>query len=372
MGRSLKRVVALASLAGLGALVVAIRGRFAAPQEAQVPSTSWIVTGARILVPAESVLKAMDGLVILGSGARIQAIGTVDEVGPIPEAAVRIQGNGGTVLPGLVDCWCQLRDPGELDLALRAGVTTIRSMDSPDWLSGVLYRRQQTGIPTPRVIRFGGDLRRFASRSGFSSGGLEGEALVKAFRDDVEEAVKSGASGFTLGHDASREVLAAARGATAPYSLPLAIRSPGKLPFHLVGSGGDAIGSLETFFGDWLSVVTRGARRELRELPAVHAIQTRAREAVQGQRWILTGAAELAMATTLLRSPPEASVVELIYNDYGEDGVATLPLPVRSLANVAPLVRAALSQAAHRMRRSLPAMTEEHLREGPRLQRAVL
>ena len=64
---------------------------------------------------------------VLIEDERIRAIGPADTT-PIPEAAVRIDGSGKYLMPGLADMHVHLGYEGDLTLFIANGVTTVRNM----------------------------------------------------------------------------------------------------------------------------------------------------------------------------------------------------------------------------------------------------
>ncbi|QDV07109.1 hypothetical protein Poly30_26280 [Planctomycetes bacterium Poly30] len=340
-------VAAAALIRGLGD-----RPRTSAGQSVLAPALPWIVVGARLIVPHGDTLISRGGLAVLGRGARIEAVGDLASLGPLPEDVVTIDGTGGTLLPGLMDAWCVLRDPTDLDHALAAGVTTLRVMDSPGWLSRVLDERDAEGIPTPRCVAFGRDLRQHVARNPFQEG-LQGEALREVIEADVARQTREGVAGFTLGHDASPEVLKGVLDATYRHRLPLSIRTPGKTYFRRVLNEGDAIGSIETYLGDWLR--QPGKKREPGPPPTVEEIARNVAWAVEAERVTLTGLVEFMTSLRALESEPALLASDFVRNRYDIAPGEALVAPSEELARVAPLTRACWSQAAHQLRRSLPA-----------------
>lgn len=74
------------------------------------------------VLPAQTVVVRDGRIVAIGPRAEIE----------VPEDAIRIEGEGGTLVPGLADMHVHLErfdDPVVLDLLLAHGVTTVRNMD---------------------------------------------------------------------------------------------------------------------------------------------------------------------------------------------------------------------------------------------------
>jgi hypothetical protein len=77
------------------------------------------------MVDESSVSPGMQAVLVIGD--RITKIGTVDEV-EAPEGVVVIDGQGKTLMPGLIDAHIHLNDETELAAYLAHGVTGVRNM----------------------------------------------------------------------------------------------------------------------------------------------------------------------------------------------------------------------------------------------------
>lgn len=319
----------------------------------------WVITGADVLLPKGDGFRIVSGYMVQGRGDRIEAIGTAEDSPPVPANAVRIDGSGATLLQGLMDAWCHVTDPSDLDRALSSGVTTLRVMDSPSWLSRVLSQRKFDGIVTPRCLYFGADLRRHVKRTELGEG-LSNEKLRSRIQRDIIRQVRQGVDGFTLGHDAPTALLDLVTGAPDRYRLPLAVRSPGKIPFGKALHAGDAIGSLEAFFGDWLALDK--SERKPRPLPSRGELGRRVDQAVAAERVVLTGLIEFIRATRLVSLKEELRATDIVRNRYDALTANQLIVPAAVLASLPPLTRSRWSQAAHQMRRSLPRSFLESMR----------
>ena len=117
-----------ASLAGVAACGAQVTGPLTAPGvHTPLPPLSdgrLAIVGVNVVtMTSPEVLRAQTVLV---RGGIIEAIGPVEEVIP-PDDAQRIQGDGGWLMPGLMDMHVHLRR-GDLDAYRRAGITTVRNM----------------------------------------------------------------------------------------------------------------------------------------------------------------------------------------------------------------------------------------------------
>jgi hypothetical protein len=318
-----------------------------------------VITGADVLLPDGDGFRLASGLMVQGQGGLIGAIGTAAECPEVPADALRIDGTGATLMQGLMDAWCHVTDPSDLDSALGAGVTTLRVMDSPSWLARVLSQRAMNGVVTPRCVYFGPDLRRHVPRMG-GDAALEERKVRASIEADIRRQVNQGVDGFTLGHDAPQRLVRLAVQGTRRFGLPLSIRSPGKIPFKDAWPLGDAIGSLEMLLGDWH--VPNGADGRLRPLPARVVLEKRAARVAKEQRPVLTGLVEFVRQTQLLGLEAELSVSDLVQNRYAGRSAEELIVSQDELESLAPLTRSRWSQAAHQMRRSLPASLLRYMR----------
>ena len=88
---------------------------------------------------------------------RITRLGPRDSTPLSEKAEVLARGPGLTVTPGLIDSWTRVEDEHELLLHLRAGVTTIRSVDGRPSLLELRARVEDGDIPGPRWV-LGGPL----------------------------------------------------------------------------------------------------------------------------------------------------------------------------------------------------------------------
>ena len=127
MPTSMRRTAAAGLAALLAALLTAACASAARPSTE--PATVAFV-GVQLL-PMTSGEPVLRDRTVLVRGGRIAAIGPAGEVA-VPPGALRVEGRGRTLMPGLTDMHVHLEysdDPELLELYPAAGVTTVRSMD---------------------------------------------------------------------------------------------------------------------------------------------------------------------------------------------------------------------------------------------------
>ena len=119
----------------------------------------------------------LDHATLLVRGSKITAVGSSRDI-TIPKGAIRIDGRGLTVIPGLIDCHVHLCLGGEPDvvatvkseppsytllkstqhakMTIEAGFTTVRDVGSRDYSVFALKRAIESGIlPGPRIVAAG-------------------------------------------------------------------------------------------------------------------------------------------------------------------------------------------------------------------------
>ncbi|BAK66000.1 putative hydrolase [Sphingobium sp. SYK-6] len=109
------------------------------------------ITNVRLFDPAAMALTAPVSVVV--SGERISAVEPLDS--PATPGEVRIDGGGGTLIPGLTDMHGHL-DQDSAMLNILAGITTVRDMGNDNAVLDQLVDRMDRGeIAGPRVVRSG-------------------------------------------------------------------------------------------------------------------------------------------------------------------------------------------------------------------------
>ena len=163
----------------------------------------------RVIDGAGSVL---DPATLLIRGATITAVGPSRDIG-IPKGAVRVDGRGLTVMPGMIDCHVHLCLGGEPDvvgavesenpsytllksarhakMTLEAGITTVRDVGSRDHSIFALKRAIDAGVmPGPRIIGAGLAVCMIGGHARFIGQEVKG---VKQVRQVVAAQVAAGA-----------------------------------------------------------------------------------------------------------------------------------------------------------------------------------
>jgi len=152
----------------------------------------------RVIDGAGAVL---DHATVLIRGSKITAVGPSRQIGT-PKGAVRIDGRGMTLMPGLIDCHVHLCLGGEPDvvqavesetpaylllksarharMTLEAGVTTVRDVGSCDHSIFALKRAIDAGVmPGPRIVGAGLALCMIGGHGRFIGQEVEGVAQVR-------------------------------------------------------------------------------------------------------------------------------------------------------------------------------------------------
>jgi imidazolonepropionase-like amidohydrolase len=153
-----------------------------------------------------------DNATLLVRGTKISAVGPSNEV-RIPKGAVRIDGRGLSIIPGLIDCHVHLCLGGEPDVVatleseqpsytllksarhakatIDAGFTTVRDVGSRDHSIFMLKRAIDTGLmPGPRIVGAGRAICMIGGHARFIGQEVEGTEQVRRV---VAEEVAAGA-----------------------------------------------------------------------------------------------------------------------------------------------------------------------------------
>ncbi len=136
------------------ALTLLILFAVAGAAEGQVAQTadSLALMGG-ILVDVEGK-QLLEGQVVLVHGGQIQAI--TNEVDPIPAGYQVIDLEGNYLMPGMIDVHTHLSTLASADIALKSGVTTVRTAGVPAFQDVTLMRLVQDGhLPGPDVVPAG-------------------------------------------------------------------------------------------------------------------------------------------------------------------------------------------------------------------------
>ena len=153
-----------------------------------------------------------DNATLLVCGTKIVAMGSSDEI-RTPKGAVRIDGRGLTIIPGLIDCHVHLCLGGEPDVVgaleseqssytllksathakatIEAGITTVRDVGSRDHSIFVLKQAIESGVvPGPRIVGAGRAICMIGGHARFIGQEVEGTEQVRRV---VAEQVAAGA-----------------------------------------------------------------------------------------------------------------------------------------------------------------------------------
>lgn len=95
--------------------------------------------------------------VVLVRDGRIEAIGPAGTI-EIPEGAERIDGMGGTLIPGLIDLHVHLEYPTDFDLYLANGVTTVLNLNGFSRVLGWREAIREGSLAGPRIRTCGPSL----------------------------------------------------------------------------------------------------------------------------------------------------------------------------------------------------------------------
>src|ERR1043166_4337889 len=147
--------------------------------------------------------------VVIVDGAKIAAVGP-EETTAVPADAQRIDGEGGYLVPGLIDLHVHLSQPDDLALFAANGVTTVLNLSGDtailEWRTPMLPRIG------PRILTSGPKLV-----------GVESAERARAI---VDEEAAAGYDGIKIYDKISREALSAltagakAKGLLAPGHIP--------------------------------------------------------------------------------------------------------------------------------------------------------
>jgi len=172
----------LIALAALVAVAVPVLGRVPA---AMVPdrseAQSYLIENAALFDPDAGTLQSgMSVLVIGGTIVRI-APGTL---AGIDRAVERIDANGHTLMPGLIDMHVHIFDEVDVAAGLARGVTTVRNLGGMPFHLPLARRIERGALYGPRLITTGPILNETGGRNGntlheFVAGGEEARAAVR-------------------------------------------------------------------------------------------------------------------------------------------------------------------------------------------------
>lgn len=144
----------------------------------------------------------VENAAIVIRGQRIIEVGKAGEVS-IPPDAVRIQANGKTVLPGLIDMHVHVNKGDDLHLFIAAGVTAVRDVGNfTSQVVGLVDRTRSGEIVGPRIF-FSGES--FIHENGFAQWQRPTKDQTEA-RAEVRKRIASGASVIKIVADITPEL----------------------------------------------------------------------------------------------------------------------------------------------------------------------
>ncbi|WP_417488356.1 amidohydrolase family protein [Maricaulis sp.] len=209
-------VVVAVLLAGVTAFIASAWQMPAAMQPDRDGNRSWLIENAVLLDPATGAARP-DASVLVVNG-RIEWLGS----GPVPAAADglnRIDAQGRTLMPGLIDVHVHVFDETDLAAGLSHGVTTVRNMGGMPFHLPLVERIERGEILGPRLITTGPILN--------ETGGRNGNDLHEAVAgaDEARAAVRrQHAAGFRhlkVYSNLSRESFAAIRDEAAALGMTM-------------------------------------------------------------------------------------------------------------------------------------------------------
>ena len=168
-------------LAGITAFIASVWQVPSAMRPDRDADRSWLIENAVLLDPATGVLQS-GGSVLVVDG-RIEWLGT----GPVAAAHAsiqRIDAQGRTLMPGLIDVHVHVFDETDLAAGLTHGVTTVRNMGGMPFHLPLVDRIERGDILGPRLITTGPILNEVGGRNGnglheFVDGADEARAAVR-------------------------------------------------------------------------------------------------------------------------------------------------------------------------------------------------
>jgi hypothetical protein len=193
--RYIPGILVFAALVG----IVAVSAR-ANERPAATPATKPVAFVNVRLVPMDRE-RVVDGQTVLVRDGRIAEIGPAESVA-VPADAVRVDGNGKYLMPGLVDMHAHLNSPREFPLYLANGVTTVYNLNGQP--AHLLWReRVRTGQMLGPTIYTCGPTIRFADKADESRRMVEEQA--KAGYDSIKIYVRISNEAYPVLVDTARQ-----------------------------------------------------------------------------------------------------------------------------------------------------------------------
>ncbi|MEH6586202.1 MAG: amidohydrolase family protein [Halioglobus sp.] len=176
----LASVVLLFSLL-LAVLTLADRGLPAALEPKQGAITTYVIRGASVLSMEQNT--AHENWAVVVEDGVISALGPNDSV-EAPDKAQVIDGQGKTLMPGLIDMHVHLYDEAELAAFLSHGVTTVRNAGGMPFHLELQDRLEASAILGPRFLTSGAIINEKGGRNAnilqiMVAGPAEARAVVR-------------------------------------------------------------------------------------------------------------------------------------------------------------------------------------------------
>ncbi|ABI66657.1 amidohydrolase [Maricaulis maris MCS10] len=209
-------VVVAVLLAGVTAFIVSAWQIPAAMQPDRDGNRSWLIENAVLLDPATGAARPEASVLVVDG--RIEWLGS----GTVPAAADgvnRIDAQGRTLLPGLIDVHVHVFDETDLAAGLSHGVTTVRNMGGMPFHLPLVERLARDDILGPRLITTGPILNETGGRNGNDL--HEAVAGAEEARAAVRRQYAAGFRHLKVYSNLSRESFAAIRDEAAALGMTM-------------------------------------------------------------------------------------------------------------------------------------------------------
>ena len=163
----------------------------------------------------------LPGQTVVVEGGRIVALGPEGTIA-VPAGALRIDGRGRYLMPGLADMNVRLEDPNDLLLYLANGVTAVRNLGPPEMALRLRTQVEAGALPGPLVTTAGATIDRWPVSAEDHVGAADPETARRLVREQAAQGVDFVCVTPLL----STEVYAAAAGAARDAGLWLTGDAP--------------------------------------------------------------------------------------------------------------------------------------------------
>ncbi len=167
-------------------LVVSVTPISAQTSSAPTPAEPLAIVGVT-LVPMDRE-EVLPGQTVVVEAGRIVALGPVGEIA-VPAAALRIDGRGLYLMPGLADMNVRLEDPNDLLLYLANGVTAVRNLGPPEVALRLRTQVEGGTLPGPLVMTAGATIDRWPVSAVDHVGARDAEAVRRLVREQAAQGV---------------------------------------------------------------------------------------------------------------------------------------------------------------------------------------